>query len=73
VLWRPVPDPPRADREDRGPGPRWVKIVRFSAGGRRRPHVEKVRVLGNQRVTAGGSIKRAKARRTASLKKSVAR
>ena len=73
VLWRPVPDPPRTDREDRGAGPRWVKFVRFSAGGHRRPRVEKVRVLGNQRVTAGGSIKRAKTRRAASLKKSAGR
>ena len=73
VLWRPLPDPPRPDREDRGAGPRLVKIVRFGAGGHHRPHVEKVRVLGNQRVTASGSIKRAKTRRTTSLKKSAAR
>ena len=70
VLWRPLPDRPKADRDDdRGAGPRVVKLVEFGSSATQRPHVKKVRVLGNQRVTAGGSIKRAKTRQTSSKKK----
>jgi RNA-binding protein len=63
VLWRPMPEKvaPEA-REDRGAGPREVKILKFSKSGLRRPEVKKVQVMGNQRVTAGGLIKRAKKR-----------
>jgi RNA-binding protein len=32
--------------------------VKFSKSGNHRPQVRKVKVLGNQRVTAGGEIKR---------------
>jgi hypothetical protein len=39
-----------------------VKILKFSKSGTRRPEVKKEKVLGNQRVTAGGLIKRAKKR-----------
>jgi RNA-binding protein len=68
VLWRPVPPKPKAEREDRMPGPRTVKIVKFSSSPNHRPTVKKVKVFGNERVTAGGTIKRAR-RRSASLKK----
>jgi putative YhbY family RNA-binding protein len=71
VLWRPIPPKEEAEREDRRPGPKVVKIVKFSKSGNHRPQVKKVRVLGNERVTPGGSIKRAK-RRTTSVKKRVA-
>ena len=70
VLWRPLPDKPKAERdEDRGAGPRVVKLIKFGNSATHRPHVTKVRVLGNQRVTAGGSIKRAKTRQASSKKK----
>ena len=71
VLWRPIPPKEEAERDDRRPGPKVVKIVKFSKSGNHRPQVKKVRVLGNERVTTGGSIKRAK-RRTISVKKRVA-
>jgi hypothetical protein len=45
-------------------GPRVVKILKFSKSGNHRPQVKKVRVMGNERVTAGGMIKRAKKRLT---------
>lgn len=76
VLWRPpAPAPtegPAADRSDRGAGPKVVKIIKFSKSGNHRPQVRKVKVLGNQRVTAGGEIKRAKTRLVSSKKKSLA-
>ncbi|MBC7941924.1 MAG: YhbY family RNA-binding protein [Chitinophagaceae bacterium] len=72
VLWRPVPDKAKAERdEDRKPGPRIVKLVSFSKSGNHRATVKKVQVFGNQRVAAGGQIKRTKPRLT-SVKKKVA-
>jgi putative YhbY family RNA-binding protein len=72
VLWRPIPSKPateRGGRDERAPGPRVLKLVRFSKSGNHRAVVKTVRVLGNQRVTAGGKIKRAKPRGPASLKR----
>lgn len=72
VLWRPIPKKERAEKDDRRPAPKVVKIVKFSKSGNHRPTVKKVTVMGNQRVTAGGSIKRAKKRVGTSVKKSAA-
>jgi putative YhbY family RNA-binding protein len=69
VLWRPIPPKPKAEREDRMPGPRTVKLVSFSKSGNHRATVRKVKVFGNERVTPGGQIKRAKARSTSVKKK----
>ena len=71
VLWRPMPEKVKAEREDAKPGPKVVKIVKFSKSGNHRPQIKKVQVLGNQRVAQGGEIKRAK-RRVTSVKKRVA-
>jgi hypothetical protein len=66
-----VPPRERADPADRKPGPRTVKLVSFSKSGNHRATVRKVKVMGNQRVTPGGKIKRAKVR-AASPKKKLA-
>jgi RNA-binding protein len=71
VLWRPMPPKEKAEREDRMAGPRTVKIVSFSKSGNHRATVKKVQVFGNQRVTAGGIIKRVKPRVTSVKKKSA--
>ncbi|MGD9774246.1 YhbY family RNA-binding protein [Diaphorobacter sp.] len=68
VLWRPIPAKEKAIDEDRMPGPRDVKVLKFSKRGGQRPEVKQLRVLGNQRLTAGGQIKRAKPKMT-SVKK----
>jgi RNA-binding protein len=47
---------------------REVTIVKPSRSGTKKPTVSRVMVKGNERVTAGGTIKRAKPRQT-SLKK----
>jgi RNA-binding protein len=60
VLWRPQPPKEKAVDEDRKPGPREFKVLKFSKRGGQKPEVKNVRVLGNQRLTAGGQIKRAK-------------
>ncbi len=69
VLWRPMPPKEKAVREDRSPGPRMVKLVSFSKSGNHRATVKKVRVMGNERVTAGGLIKRVKVRTGGAKKK----
>jgi putative YhbY family RNA-binding protein len=64
VLWRPLPEKAKSVDDERMAGPRVVKILKFSKSGNHRPQVKKVRVMGNERVTAGGMIKRAKKRLT---------
>jgi RNA-binding protein len=74
VLWRPVPPKAKAEREDRGAAPQVVKLLKFSKSGNHRPQVKKLTVLGNQRITAGGLVKRAKKRpASTSVKKSTPR
>ncbi len=68
VLWRPMPPKEKVEREDRQPGPRMVKLVSFSKSGNHRATIKKVKVFGNERVAAGGEIKRAR-RRVTSVKK----
>lgn len=69
VLWRPMPQKERAADEDRMPGPRDVKVIKYSKRGGQRPEIKTLRVLGNQRLTPGGNIKRAKPRKALSVKK----
>jgi len=68
VLWRPLPPKAKEVREDRLSGPRTVRLVKFSSSPTHRPTIKKIKVFGNERVTAGGLIKRAK-RRVSSVKK----
>ena len=70
VLWRPMPEKEKAVDEERMPGPRDVKVLKFSKRGGQRPEMKVVRVLGNQRLTSGGQIKRAKVMKK-SIKKSA--
>jgi len=60
VLWRPKPPKARAEEEERMPGPRDFKVLKYSKRGGQRPEVKTLRVLGNQRLTSGGQVKRAK-------------
>jgi len=60
VLWRPKPAKEKAVDEERMPGPREYKVMKYSSRGGQRPEVKNVRVLGNQRLTSGGKVKKAK-------------
>ena len=71
VLWRPIPPKEKAEREDRGAGPKVVKVLKFSKSGNHRPQVKKIKVLGNQRIAAGGELKRARKRPATSPKKAA--
>lgn len=68
VFYRPKKETPRERNEKRGKGMRQVTIVKPSASGTKRPTVSKVMLKGNERVTAGGSIKRVKPRQKSTKK-----
>ena len=54
-----------------GRGMREVTIVKPSPSGTKRPSVTKVMVKGNERVTQGGNVKRAKPRQSSAKKSSL--
>lgn len=68
VLWRPLPAKSEATGDERGAAPKDVKVLKFSTRGGQRPQVKMVRVLGNQRLTRGGTVKRAKQFQTSAKK-----
>lgn len=70
VLWRPVPEKVKAAAPAAGRGTRMIRVVKPAKTPSHRPQVQKLKLLGNQRVTAGGIVKRSKARQS-SVKKRV--
>ena len=61
VLWRPLPEKERTEErsEDRrAAAPRVVKLLTFSKSGSHRAQIKKVTILGNQRLTTGGKVKK---------------
>ena len=71
VLYRPKKEKVKEADSRRGKGVREVTIVKPSASGTKKPSVTKVILKGNERVTQGGLIKRAK-KRQPSRKKTLA-
>jgi len=71
VIYRPKKDIPKERGSTSGRGMREVTIVKPSPSGTKRPSVTKVMVKGNERVTAGGSIKRAKPRQSSAKKSAL--
>ncbi len=71
VLWRPRAEKERAVDEDRMAGPRDVKVLKYSSRGGQRPEVKTLRVLGNQRLTSGGQVKRAKPKKISVKERSL--
>jgi RNA-binding protein len=74
VLWRPIPAKDKVARDDAGAAPRVIKVLKFSKSGNHRPQVKRLTVRGNERLTAGGIVKRAKKRpaTTSAKKKALA-
>jgi RNA-binding protein len=68
VIYRPKKDIPKEPKTTRGKGLREVVIVKTNPT--KKPTITKIMVKGNERVTAGGNIKRAKTRQK-SRKKSA--
>jgi putative YhbY family RNA-binding protein len=73
VLYRPKKEAEKARAAKSGKGMRMVTIVKPSASGTKRPSVTRVLLKGNERVTAGGNIKRAKPRQSSQKKSSLGR
>ena len=69
VLWRPKVAKEKAVDENRMPGPRDFKVLKYSKRAGQRAEVKTLRVLGNQRLTPGGNVKRAKPKPPDSVKK----
>jgi RNA-binding protein len=72
VLWRPPVEKAKIERDDRKPGPRIVKVIKAPKHASRAPEVKRVTVLGNERITAAGLIKRARTGQRSAKKKSTA-
>lgn len=60
IVWRPMPEKVKERADDAKPMPRLVKLVKASKNKNNRPKVSTIKLLGNQRITAGGIVKRAK-------------
>jgi RNA-binding protein len=71
VLYRPKKEAEKARTSKTGKGMRMVTIVKPSASGNKKPTVSKVMLKGNERVTEGGTIKRAKKRQSSSKKSAL--
>ena len=71
VLWRPIPEKERVIDEDRKPGPKKVKVLKYSKRGGQRPEVRHLRVLGNERLTAGGKVRKAKPKQKSVKKRNL--
>jgi RNA-binding protein len=72
ILWRPPVEKvkERSADEERRRGPMDVKVLKNSTRGGQRPEVRTLRVLGNERLTQGGIVKRAKKPKQKSIKRS---
>ena len=70
VLYRPKVETTK-ERSTSGKGLREVTIVQPSPSGPKRPSVTKVLLKGNERVTQGGNIKRAKPQQKSSKKSAL--
>lgn len=71
VIYRPQKEASTDRVEKKGRGMREVTIVKPSPSGTKRPSVSKVMLKGNERVTEGGNIKRAKPRQTSAKKSAL--
>ena len=70
VLYRPKKEAEK-QRARVGKGMREVTIVKPSPSGTKKPTVTKVLLKGNERVTQGGNIRRAKTRQTSAKKSAL--
>ncbi len=69
VVYRPKKELKKEVKTTRGKGLREVVIVKTNPT--KKPTITKVMVKGNERVTAGGNIKRAKTRQTSKKKRAL--
>jgi len=72
VLYRPKVEKEAVDkRRSKNSGPKTVMVKKFTRNPQRRPKPVATTVLGNQRVAAGGQVKRSKVRQTSVKKRQL--
>ncbi len=71
VIYRPKKDKVKEPKPTRGKGLREVVIIKTNPT--KKPTITKLTVKGNERVTAGGNVKRAKVRQTSQKKRALGR
>lgn len=71
VIYRPKKETPKEPKATRGKGLREVVIVKTNPT--KKPTIKKLMVKGNERVTAGGNVKRAKTRQKSQKKSALGR
>ena len=72
VLFRPKVEKETEDkRRSKNGGPKVVMVKKFTRNPQRRPKPVATTVLGNQRVAAGGQVKRAKPRQVSAKKRQL--
>jgi putative YhbY family RNA-binding protein len=69
IFWRPEPEKEKKSDLEKMPGPREFKVLKYSSRGGQRPEMKRVTILGNQRLAAGGQVKRAKPKQKSIKKK----
>ena len=69
VFWRPQTEKEKKSDQEKLPGPREFKVLKYSSRGGQRPEMKRVTILGNQRLAAGGQVKRAKPKQKSIKKK----
>ena len=69
VLYRPKVDTPKEAKSTRGKGLREVVVVKTHPT--KRPTVKKITLKGNERLTAGGNVRRAKVRQKSTKKRNL--
>jgi putative YhbY family RNA-binding protein len=69
IFWRPQPEKEKKSDLEKMPGPREFKVLKYSSRGGQRPEMKRVTILGNQRLAAGGQVKRAKPKQKSIKKK----
>ena len=70
VLYRPKVETPKEAKPTRGKGLREVVVVKTHPT--KRPTVKKITLKGNERLTAGGNVRKAKVRQKSTKKRSLA-
>ena len=69
IFWRPQHEKEKKSDQEKMPGPREFKVLKYSSRGGQRPEMKRVTILGNQRLAAGGQVKRAKPKQKSIKKK----
>ena len=69
IFWRPQPEKEKKSDQEKMPDPREFKVLKYSSRGGQRPEMKRVTILGNQRLAAGGQVKRAKPKQKSIKKK----